>query len=162
MFRNAIKTLSLFRKVSNYSYVHSSPAFRKIEKPKLYNDALNIFMLSAFVKESIKDTNDSKELVECSQPENKNDTKNENENENENENKNENENQNQNQNQNQNENKNVNDDCEYCINFIKRKQQLNFVCQITGREKRKNDIDCTCNDKCIIEKSEISIIGHLL
>jgi hypothetical protein len=140
MFRTAIKTLSLFRKVHNYNYnlryryryVHSIPAFRKIEKPKLYNDALNMFMLSAFVKESIKNTNNSKDEEDA------------------------------------NTRPVSNDDCEYCIkhkNYTNSRQdekELKIMCQITGCEKRKNDIDCSCNDKCIVQKSEISIIADLL
>jgi hypothetical protein len=136
MFRTAIKTLSLFRKVSNtnyrYSYVHSSLAFRKIEQPKLYNDALNIFMLSAFVKESVKNTNNSKDEEDTNtRPVNK-------------------------------------DDCEYCIkyknytNYEQGDKELKIMCQITGCEKRKNNVDCSCYDKCIVEKSETSIISDLL
>ena len=57
MFRTTIKALSLFRKNSNYSYSCSRVAFQNREQPKLYNDAFNMFMLSAFVKESVKNTN---------------------------------------------------------------------------------------------------------
>ena len=145
MFRTAIKTLSLFRKVHNYNYnlryryIHSNLAFRKIEQPKLYNDALNMFMLSAFVKETVKNTNNSNKKEEeeedtNTRPVNK-------------------------------------DDCEYCIkyknytNYTNSGQgdkELKIICQITGCEKRKNNVDCSCNDKCIVEKSETSIISDLL
>lgn len=52
MFRTSIKTLSLFRKNSNYNYSHSNNIFKKREQPTLYNDAFNMFIHSAFVKES--------------------------------------------------------------------------------------------------------------
>jgi hypothetical protein len=53
MFRTSIKTLSLFRKNSNYNYnySYSHNAFKKKEQPTLYNDAFNMFIQSAFVKE---------------------------------------------------------------------------------------------------------------
>ena len=130
MFRTAINTLQLFRKARNYrysySYVHSNPnpSFRKIEQPKIYNDTFNICMLSAFVKESVNNTNDSREQ-EHIQPKN-------------------------------------DDDCEYCVNVAKHEKELKLICQITGCEKRENNIDCTCNDKCIVGKSEISIISDIL
>ena len=54
MFRTTIKALSLFRQNNSYSYSHV--AFKKREQPTLYNDAVNMFMKSAFVKES-KNTN---------------------------------------------------------------------------------------------------------
>lgn len=52
MFRTTIKALSLFRKNSSYRYSYSDVAFKKKEQPMLHNDAFNMFMLSAFVKES--------------------------------------------------------------------------------------------------------------
>ena len=146
MFRTAIKTLSLFRKVRNtnyrYSYVHSNLAFRKIEQPKLYNDALNIFMLSAFVKESVKNTNNFKKEKEKEKEKQEDEDTN---------------------------TRPVNnDDCEYCIkhknynNSGQGDKDLKIMCQITGREKRKNNVDCSCYDKCIVEKSETSIVSDLL
>jgi hypothetical protein len=140
MFRTAIKSLSLFTKVrsynSTYSFIHSNLAFRKIEQPKLYNDALNMFMLSAFVKESIKNSNNSKEqnaVNERSERSERSDRSEDN-----------------------------NKDCVYCTTFLKREKELKFVCQITGCTKRENNVDCTCVDKCIVEKSEISIVSDLL
>ena len=53
-------------------------------------------------------------------------------------------------------------DCEYCVNFIKREKELKFVCKMTGSEKRENNVDCACKDKCIVEKSEIAIVSDLL
>ena len=53
-------------------------------------------------------------------------------------------------------------DCEYCANFIKREKELKFVCKITGSEKRENNVDCACKDKCIVEKSEIAIVSYIL
>jgi hypothetical protein len=108
MFKTTIKTLSLFRKISNYSY--SRIAFRIKEQPKLYNDALNMFMLSAFVNESVKNTNNQ-------QP-----TQGEND-------------------------KNHSRDIE-----------LKVICEITGCEKNINSKDCNCKDKCIVKKSETSLI----
>ena len=67
MFRVAIKTLSLFRKNSSYSYSYSHVAFRNREQPKLYNDALNMFMLSAFVKESTTNTNTNSQESKCNE-----------------------------------------------------------------------------------------------
>jgi hypothetical protein len=55
MFRTTIKSLYLFRQNNSYSYSHN--AFKKKEQPTLYNDAVNMFMKSAFVKESINNTN---------------------------------------------------------------------------------------------------------
>ena len=121
MFRNAIRTLSLFRNV------HRRQAFRSIEQPKLYNDAFNMFMLSAFVKESFKNITNFREQNEPNEP---------------------------------NESNN-NEYCEYCTNFVKHERELKIVCQITGCEKRKNNIDCSCKDKCIVDKSEVSIICDL-
>ena len=115
MFRNAIRTLSLFRNV------HRRQAFRSIEQPKLYNDAFNMFMLSAFVKESFMNTTNFREPNES----------------------------------------NNNEYCEYCTNFVKHERELKIVCQITGCEKRKNNIDCSCKDKCIVDNSEVSIICDL-
>jgi len=57
MFRTTIKALSLFRKNSSYRYSYSDVAFKKREQPTLYNDGFNMFMLSAFVKESTRNTN---------------------------------------------------------------------------------------------------------
>ena len=51
MFRTTIKALSLFRKNNSYRY-GSDIAFKTGKKPTLYNDGFNMFMLSAFVKES--------------------------------------------------------------------------------------------------------------
>ena len=65
MFRTTIKALSLFRKNSSYSYSYSyrysysDVAFKKREQPTLYNDGFNMFMLSAFVKESTNNTNNT-------------------------------------------------------------------------------------------------------
>ena len=128
MFKTAIKTLSLFRKVSSYNcnyncnYIYNRIPLQNIEQPKLYYDAFNMCMLSAFVKDSVKNPNDSNEPT---QPK-------------------------------------IDDDCDYCTNFIKRERELRFVCQITGSEKREYNMDCTCKDKCIVEKSEIAIITHFL
>jgi hypothetical protein len=57
MFRTTIKALSLFRKNSIYRYSYSEVAFKKREQSTLYNDGFNMFMLSAFVKESTNNTN---------------------------------------------------------------------------------------------------------
>ena len=58
MFRTTIKALSLFRTNSNYSnYSYSHVAFKKKEQPRFHNDAFNMFMLSAFVKESANNIN---------------------------------------------------------------------------------------------------------
>ena len=65
MFRTTIKTLSLFRKNSIYRYSYSDVAFKKREQPTLYNDGFNMFMLSAFVKESTRNTNS--EQSKCSE-----------------------------------------------------------------------------------------------
>jgi hypothetical protein len=51
MFRTTIKALSLFRKNNSYRY-GSDIAFKTGKKPTLHNDGFNMFMLSAFVKES--------------------------------------------------------------------------------------------------------------
>jgi hypothetical protein len=64
MFRTSIKALSLFRKNSSYRYSYSDVAFKKREQPTLYNDGFNMFMLSAFVKESTRNTNS--EQSKCS------------------------------------------------------------------------------------------------
>jgi hypothetical protein len=58
MFRTTIKALSLFRKNSiyRYRYSYSDVAFKKREQSTLYNDGFNMFMLSAFVKESTTNT----------------------------------------------------------------------------------------------------------
>ena len=56
MFRTTIKALSLFRNNNNYRYSYGYVAFKKREQPTLYNDGFNMFMMSAFVKES-KNTN---------------------------------------------------------------------------------------------------------
>lgn len=133
MFRTAIKTLSLFRKVNSYNYgirntnTNTNIRLKNIENPKLYNDALNMFMLSAFVKESVKNKNKNNINESSQQTEPK-----------------------------------VDEDCEYCINFKNRDKELKIMCQITGCEKRTNDIDCNCKDKCIVDKSELSIICDLL
>lgn len=140
MFRTAIKTLSLFTKVrscnSTYSFIHSNLAFRKIEQPKLYNDALNMFMLSAFVKESIKNSNNSNEQNAVNERSERSERSELNE--------------------------HNNKDCDYCSTFLKREKELKFVCQITGCTKRENNVDCSCIDKCIVEKSEVSIISDSL
>jgi len=57
MFRTTINALSLFRKNNSCSNSYRHIALRNKEQPKLYNDAFNMFMLSAFVKESVKNTN---------------------------------------------------------------------------------------------------------
>ena len=115
MFRTTIKTLYLFRKNSNYSYSHV--AFRNREQPKLYYDAFNMFMLSAFVKESVKNTNT-------------------------------------------NTNTNTNNPESKCSENYE--TELKIICQITGCEKNKNNKDCSCEKKCIVTKSEISMICDLL
>ena len=56
MFRTTIKTLSLFRKNNSYRYDSDTP-FKKGKQPILHNDAFNMFMLSAFVKESTNTNN---------------------------------------------------------------------------------------------------------
>jgi hypothetical protein len=71
MFRTTIKALSLFRKNSSYRYSYSDVVFKKREQPTLYNDGFNMFMLSAFVKESTRNTrninNISSEQSMCSE-----------------------------------------------------------------------------------------------
>jgi hypothetical protein len=59
MFRTTIKALSLFRKNSNYRYSYSGAVFRKNELLPLYCDSFNMFILSAFVKESTNNTNNT-------------------------------------------------------------------------------------------------------
>jgi len=59
MFRTTIKALSLFRKNSSYRYSYSDVSFKKREQSTLYNDGFNMFMLSAFVKESTNNTNNT-------------------------------------------------------------------------------------------------------
>ena len=59
MFRTTIKTLSLFRKNNNYRYSYSDVSFKKREQSRLYDDGFNMFMLSAFVKESTNNTNNT-------------------------------------------------------------------------------------------------------
>ena len=88
MFRTTIKTLSLFRKNS---------------KPKLYCDAFNMFIMSAFVKESTKNTNS--QLFKY------------------------------------NENHDI---------------ELKIICEITGCDK--NNKDCNCKNRCIVTKSETTLI----
>jgi hypothetical protein len=104
-----MKALSLFRRFSNYTYSHV--AFRNREQPKLYNDAFNMFMLSAFVKESAMNINNQKsKREETHDKHHENDT------------------------------------------------ESKIICEITTREKNKNNKDCCCKDTCIVRKSEILII----
>jgi hypothetical protein len=56
MFRTILKPISLFRKNSHVT-------FRNKEQPKLYYDTFNMFMLSAFVKETDKNINNDE--VKC-------------------------------------------------------------------------------------------------
>ena len=140
MFRTAIRTLSLFRKVgsgiSNFGNtnvvskykIYKNSTFRNIEQPKLYNDTLNIFMLGAFLNESTKNTNNIDSIPNNNYKNDKNDKNYE------------------------------NDENHKKYNNYEEKK---FKCQITGCEKRKNNVDCSCKDKCIVEKSELSIICDL-
>ena len=138
MFRTAISSLSLFRKVgSGISYglgnsnvgskykIYKNSTFRNIEQPKLYNDTLNIFMLGAFLNESTKNTNNIDSIPNNNYKNDKN---------------------------------YENDENHKKYNNYEEKK---FKCQITGCEKRKNNVDCSCKDKCIVEKSELSIICDL-
>lgn len=116
MFRITIKALSLFRKNNSYrcgySYSYSDVAFKKEQQPRLPNDGFNMFMLSAFVKESTNiNTNINSKETKCSD----------------------------------------NQDTE-----------LKFICQLTGCEKNRNNKDCSCENICIVTKSEISMICDLL
>ena len=57
--------------------------------------------------------------------------------------------------------KNINDKCKCiysCKNFEQKHDSHGFKCEITNKEKRVGNIDCNCENKCIITKSEIKII----
>ena len=129
MFRTAIKTLSLFRKVSigtnssisssisssSRQLKYNSYRIKSVEQSKLYSDTLNIFMVGALLNDSVNKTKRNEHIY----------------------------------------NETIYD--ENCNNEGK-----TFKCQITGCEKRKNNSDCSCTDKCIVEKSELSIICDLI
>jgi hypothetical protein len=138
MFRTAIKTLSLFRKVysettsltSNKYIKYNSYRIQKIEQPKLYNDTLNIFMVGALLNEPVN----KRKNTEYNHDKYNHDKYNHDE-----------------------YNHDEYNHDESCYN-----QEKIFKCQITGCEKRINNEDCSCTDKCIVEKSELSIICDLL
>lgn len=45
-----------------------------------------------------------------------------------------------------------------CKNFEQKCQPREFKCEITNKEKKAGDVDCNCENKCIVKKSEIKII----
>ena len=48
-----------------------------------------------------------------------------------------------------------------CKNFehkYESHESLEFKCEITNKAKKVGDVDCNCENKCIVKKSEIKII----
>ena len=57
--------------------------------------------------------------------------------------------------------KNIHDKCKCvysCKNFEEKRDVCDFKCEITNKVKRVGNIDCNCENKCIVKKSEIKII----
>lgn len=45
-----------------------------------------------------------------------------------------------------------------CKNFEQKCQSREFKCEITNKTKKAGNVDCNCENKCIVKKSEIKII----
>jgi hypothetical protein len=57
--------------------------------------------------------------------------------------------------------KNIHNKCKCvysCKNFEQKYDDCGFKCEITTKMKRVGDVDCNCENNCIVKKSEIKVI----
>jgi hypothetical protein len=57
--------------------------------------------------------------------------------------------------------KNIHDKCKCvysCKIFEQKNDSREFKCEITNKVKNNGSLDCSCENKCIVTKSEIKII----